>query len=85
MSIGKGMPISTLTSKGQITIPKEVREHLGIDAGDRVNFVIREAGEVLVEPETIDVRSLRSILRRKGPKVSLASMEKAIRRGASGS
>ena len=76
------MARSTLTSKGQITLPKEVREHLGVDAGDRINFVIRESGEVLVEPETVDVRSLRSVLKRKGRSVSLAEMDRAVRRGA---
>lgn len=78
------MATSTLTSKGQITLPKMVREHLGLDAGDRINFVIRESGEVVVEPETVDVRSLRSALKRKGPGVSLAEMDRAIRRGVTG-
>ena len=78
------MPSATVTSKGQITMPKEIREHLGVDAGDRVSFHIGAAGEVIVEPETVDVRSLRGMLKRRGRKVSLEAMEAAIRRGASG-
>lgn len=78
------MPKATLTSKGQVTIPKEIREHLGVEAGDRLSFEIREGGQVVVEPETIDLRSLRGVLKRRGKTVSLRSMDNAIRRGASG-
>ena len=78
------MPSATVTSKGQITMPKEIRDHLGVDAGDRVSFHIGTTGEVIVEPETVDVRSLRGMLKRRGRKVSLEAMEAAIRRGASG-
>jgi antitoxin PrlF len=77
------MAKATLTSKGQITIPKEIRDHLGLSAGDRLDFQIAEGGAVLVEPETVDMRSLRSILK-PGRKVSLVEMDRAIRRGASG-
>lgn len=78
------MPIATVTSKGQITVPKEIRDHLGVQAGDRLSFQIGSGGEVIVEPETVDVRSLRGMLKRRGRKVSLQDMELAIRRGAAG-
>ncbi|HVT45459.1 MAG TPA: AbrB/MazE/SpoVT family DNA-binding domain-containing protein [Thermoanaerobaculia bacterium] len=77
------MPSTTMTSKGQVTIPKEIREHLGVDTGDRLSFEIRDGGDVVVEPETIDLRSLRSVLRKPPKPVSLGAMERAIRRGAS--
>ncbi|HUP47885.1 MAG TPA: AbrB/MazE/SpoVT family DNA-binding domain-containing protein [Thermoanaerobaculia bacterium] len=76
------MPRSTLTSKGQITLPKEVRDHLGLQTGDRVNFEIRD-GAVVVEPETTDIRTLRGIARRRGRPVTLEEMDAAIRKGAS--
>ena len=38
------MPTATVTSKGQVTIPVEVRERLGIEAGTRVEFVPRADG-----------------------------------------
>ena len=38
--------VSTLTSKGQITIPAEIRKYLGIETNDKVAFVIDEAGAV---------------------------------------
>lgn len=78
------MPKSTMTSKGQITVPKEVREHLGVGPGDRLDFQIRDGGAVVVESETVDLRNLRGALKRRGPRVSLAEMERAIRRGAAG-
>jgi AbrB family looped-hinge helix DNA binding protein len=73
-----------MTSKGQITVPKEIRDHLGIEPGDRLSFEIGQRGEVIVEPETVDLRSLRGALKRRGRPVSLTTMERAIRRGAAG-
>lgn len=79
------MTSAKLTSKGQITLPREVREKLGVDKGDRVEFVIRDGGEIVIEPATIPLSSLRGMLksgRRKA--VSLKEMQDAIERGASG-
>jgi len=77
------MPSATITSKGQITIPKIVRDELGLRAGDRVAFRVLDDGRVVVEPETIDLLVLRGALqpRRKG--VTLADMDEAIRKEAS--
>ena len=44
------MSLSTLTSKGQITIPKSLRESTSIDAGDKVEFIINEQNEVVIKP-----------------------------------
>ena len=47
---------ATLTSKGQLTIPKEVREALGLEAGDRVYFTVHQGGAVLTKvPGFIDL------------------------------
>ena len=77
------MPIATVTAKGQITVPKEIREHLGVDAGDRLNFHIGSGGEVILEPEAVDVRTLRAMLKKRGRRVSLRDMDAAIQRVAS--
>ncbi|HUP46924.1 MAG TPA: AbrB/MazE/SpoVT family DNA-binding domain-containing protein [Thermoanaerobaculia bacterium] len=77
------MSRSKITTKGQITLPKDIREHLGVDAGDRISFEIRD-GAVVIEAETVDIRTLRGMVGKRGAKVSLAAMEQAIRRGASG-
>jgi len=63
-------------------MPKKVREHLGIEPGNRVSFNIGSE-DVTVEPETVDVRSLRGMLKARR-RVSLQAMESAIRCGASG-
>ncbi|MEP7009594.1 MAG: AbrB/MazE/SpoVT family DNA-binding domain-containing protein [Acidobacteriota bacterium] len=44
------MPTSTLTSKGQITIPKEVRDRLGLREGDRLVFRFDDQGNLLARP-----------------------------------
>lgn len=73
------MPSATLTSKGQLTIPKEVREHLGVDTGDRVNFLVQDDGTVLVQPLTRDVRDLAGLLRRPGTRpVSIEEMREGV-------
>jgi antitoxin PrlF len=75
------VPTATLTTKGQITIPKEVRDHLGVETGDRLSFVVQGDGTVIVKPLTRHVRELGGILRRpsRGP-VSVAEMDQAIAR-----
>jgi AbrB family looped-hinge helix DNA binding protein len=55
-----GEIISTITSKGQVTIPSEVRKHLGITTNDKIAFVIDSEGEVKLRvPRYPDIQSLR--------------------------
>ena len=74
------MPTATLTSKGQITIPKEVREALGLETGDRIDFVAEKEGEYKVVPATRDVRHLKGIIARPRKPVSVQDMKRAIAR-----
>lgn len=54
--------VSTVSSKGQVTLPVEVRRHLGIDVNDRVAFVIETSGEVRVtQVKYPDIASLRGV------------------------
>jgi antitoxin PrlF len=77
------MTVATLTSKGQTTIPKEVREFLGLNAGDKLDFVIESDGRVVLRPTTLDVTALRGLLRHPGrAAISLADMKSAIAAGA---
>ncbi len=73
-----------LTSKGQITVPKVVREALALHAGDRIRFVIHEDRTVTVEADTIDLQSLRGAVKSGGRRVSIDDMNHAILAGASG-
>ena len=77
------MATATVTSKGQITIPVSVRQALGLDAGDRVEFVEIEKGKFALIPATRSIRELegRFYDSRRKP-VSVEEMNSAIRRGA---
>ena len=68
------MATATLTSKGQITLPKEVREHFHLSEGDRLEFVIRSDGEVQVRPVTGSYRALAGMLWRPGTPAPSAEM-----------
>jgi antitoxin PrlF len=70
------MASATLTSKGQVTLPKSVRERLGVEAGDRLEFVESEQG-FLVVAATRDIRSLKGIVGRpKNPVTMNSAIEK---------
>ncbi len=73
------MPTTTITSKGQVTIPKQVREALRVKPGDRLDFVIADDGRVLVRAGTLSARSLKGVLHRPRRRpVSLEAMEAVI-------
>ena len=77
------MPTSTLTSKGQVTIPKKIRERLGLRVGTRLEFRIDAQGKLVVEPEVAGrlgrVPGLLHHLAGERP-VSVEEMDEAIRR-----
>jgi len=76
------MPTATLTSKGQLTLPKAIRDLLGVGPGDRVVFWLEDTGRVIVEPQTVDLRSLRGSLKPERKGVGLEAMDDAIHNGA---
>lgn len=58
------MPITeeaTITSKGQVTIPKRIRERLGLNAGTEVEFTLDDDGTVHVRPKEPAMERLRAI------------------------
>lgn len=71
---------SAITKKGQTTLPKTVRETLGVQAGDRVRYVISD-GEVRILPVR-PIGRLFGVVRHEGPTVSVEEMEQAIADGA---
>ena len=76
------MPIATLTSKGQITLPMAVRTALGLEAGNQVDFVTQGAVFVLVPVRSeVGVLKGRFAGRVKKP-ASIEAMDKAIALGA---
>ena len=73
------MATATITSKGQITIPKSVRMKLKLEAGHRVEFIETDEG-FLVKPATRDIRSLKGILPKPRRHVSVEDMNRSISR-----
>lgn len=76
------MATSTLTSKGQVTLPKEIRDRLGLRPGHQLSFELGEDGRIVVRAKTVPLASLAGLLRRRGKKRSLREIEEGIGRGA---
>ena len=72
------MPTATITSKGQITIPRAVRDHLHVGTGDKVDFVIEANGTVRICPLAGSVRELYGFLQRGGRAPSVRAMDDAL-------
>jgi len=80
------MAVATLTSKGQITVPSRVRAALGLEKGDRVEFVEQGKGQFAIIAASRSVHELKGMFQRKRSKpVSIEEMNTAIARRASGS
>lgn len=72
------MPAATVTSKGQITIPAEVRRDLGLRPGARVDFVRTDEGVYQLIPTTRTVTSLKGFVAALAEPVPLEAMDDAI-------
>lgn len=76
------MAIAIITTEGQTTIPKEIRELLGIQSGDRIDFIVEADGRVYLQPVKIDrvnIESLKGILHKPDRKaISVEQMDEAI-------
>lgn len=78
------MATATLTSKGQITIPVSVRTALGLEAGDRVEFVPSNDGRFELVPATVPVTALKGSIGKPKKTVSIEAMNEVIARRAAG-
>jgi antitoxin PrlF len=68
---------ATLTSKGQTTIPKEIRDSLGIKPGDRMTFTLMPDGTVILRVKSKSIMELAGVLHKKGRKpVSIEQMSR---------
>ena len=72
------MSTATITSKGQITIPAIVRNSLGVEAGDRVEFIEAEPGRFELVAATQPVTALKGLVRKPAAPVTIAAMSEAI-------
>jgi AbrB family looped-hinge helix DNA binding protein len=70
--------IARLTSKGQLTIPKRVRDRLHLRAGDRIEFVFDEKDSVKMVAVSSSIKELKGSLPKPARAVRLKDMQKAI-------
>lgn len=54
--------ISTITGKGQVTIPKTIRRQLGVERSDKVAFILHDSGLIELRPARYTLESLRGII-----------------------
>ena len=71
-----------ITSKGQITLPKKLRDKFQLYAGDRVEFLIDEENNVQLIVKSESVTSMKGMLPKPEQIVSLEEMDRAIEKGA---
>ena len=74
---------TVITSKGQVTIPKSVRDKLKLHSGDRLDFIVESDGTVRLVPVTASIKELKGLAPKPKRKLSLEDMDNAIARGAS--
>ncbi len=74
------MPTTTVTTKGRVTIPKSVRDLLHIKAGDQIDFVVTDHGDVVLRSVSGDIRELRGMLNARRRRVSVDQMNAAVLR-----
>ncbi|HEX23162.1 MAG TPA: AbrB/MazE/SpoVT family DNA-binding domain-containing protein [Chromatiales bacterium] len=72
------MSTATITSKGQITIPKPVRQRLGVNPGDRVEFIELENGVFQLVAASRDIKSLKGIVPKLANPVTIDEMNETI-------
>ena len=74
------IPASTVTQKGQVTIPKNIRDSLHLVTGDKVEFIHNDRGEVVIKPMTRKVYEVAGCLGqyKKSHPVSVEEMDQAI-------
>ncbi|MCJ8330759.1 MAG: AbrB/MazE/SpoVT family DNA-binding domain-containing protein [Lentisphaeria bacterium] len=77
--------IATLTAKGQVTLPKSIRQQLGLNAGDKVDFVLLENGVLQLVPLKQSPRKLKGIISKPSNPVSIEEMNRSIASGTAGS
>lgn len=78
------MVTAAVTSKGQITIPAEVREDLGLKVGDRVSFIKGENGEYILKSKTGSIQDVKGMWKWTGKPATIEEMNEVIAKGWAG-
>ena len=74
--------MSTVTTEGHVTLPRQIRDRLGLNSGDKVDFVLRDDGRVEMVPVKISIRELKGVIAPPVTGVTLEEMDEAVRAGA---
>ena len=74
------MQTATITSKGQITIPKDIRDSMGLKSGDRIKFMQSEKGQTTFLPISESIEDLKGIVPKPKKTVTIEDMNETIRR-----
>ena len=72
------MPSATISSKGQLTIPVEIRNELGLKPGDRIILFKNRFGGYSMRAKNRSIQDLKGILKRDRPAVSIEEMNESI-------
>lgn len=75
------MPFPRMTSKRQITLPKEIREQFKLKPGDRMEFFVGPNGGITILPVTSDVTILKGLIPQPKLPVTFEAMRTAIKKG----
>lgn len=78
------MATASLTSKGQVTVPVEVRRKLGLKPGDQVSFEEAPNGGYVFKPKKRSIMELYGVGKWNGPPVSIEEMNETIEKGWAG-
>ncbi len=76
------MITATITSKGQITIPKDIREQLDLHTGDKLSFVADDDGSINLVPIRLPLTALKGLVAKPKKPVSVEEMNQAVKRKA---
>jgi antitoxin PrlF len=72
------MPTTTVTSKGQITIPAEIRKALKLKPGNRIDFYETENGEYVLRPKNRSIREMEGCIPRLDHVPTIEEMNQAV-------
>ena len=73
------MSSATVTSKGQITIPRDIRGKLNLHAGDKISFITDEKGKVYFLPTTRSITTLKGIVPKPDKPVTAEEMKATVK------
>ena len=71
--------LAKITAKGQITLPRKIRDHLHVKPGDQLDFCIDERGKVSITPVIVSDKELKGFLPKPRKPVTLDEMDRVVR------